>query len=111
MCLSVALRRFLGSSHNQHDPACKHQSAPERRDQDGLLAVGSGLDGGNIDNFFVARVPAPLISKSHDPEKDESDSQQRYRFAVHKISVLSFKLKRPKEICDRTVEFEPFLLL
>jgi hypothetical protein len=107
----VALRRFLGSSHDQRDPTYKHQSAPERGDQDGLWGVGRGLGGSNIDSFRAACVAAPLISKSHDPEKDESDPKKRYRFAVHKISVLSFKLKRPKEICDRTVEIHPFLLL
>jgi hypothetical protein len=106
----VALRRFLGCSHDQHNPTYEHQSAQERGNQDGLLGVGGGLDGANIDNFLAALVAAPLISKSHNPEKDESNPKKRYRFAVHKISVLS-KLKRLKEICDRTVEFEPFLLL
>jgi hypothetical protein len=90
MCPSVALRRFLGSSHDQHNPTYKHQSAQERGRQDGLLVVGRGLDGANIDNFLAAYVAPPSISKSHDPEKDESDPNKRYRFAVHKISVLSF---------------------
>jgi hypothetical protein len=34
-----------------------------------------------------------LVSKSHDPEKDESDPNKRYRFDTHKNSFL-LKLKR-----------------
>lgn len=82
----MALRRFLASSHDQRDPADKHQSAQERRDRDGVLGVGGGLDGANVDNFLPACCAAALISKRHDPEKDESDPKKRYRFAIHKSS-------------------------
>jgi len=81
----VALRRFLGPNRDQRDPAHKHQSAQERRDRDGVLGVGGGLDGANVDNFLGA-CAAALISKSHDTEKDKSDPKKRYRFAIHKSS-------------------------
>jgi hypothetical protein len=81
----VALTRFLASGHDQRDPADKHQSAQERGDRTGLLGVGGGLDGANVDNFLGACAEA-LISKSHDTEKDESDPKKRYRFAIQKSS-------------------------
>lgn len=82
----MALRRFLGSNRDQRDPADKHQSAQERGDRAGLLGVGGGLDGANVDDFLSACAAAALISKSHDPEKDESNSKKRYRLAIQKSS-------------------------
>jgi hypothetical protein len=101
----VALRRFLASSHDQRDPADKHQSAQERRDRVGVLGVGGGLDGANVDNFLGA-CAAALISKSHDTEKDESDPKKRYRFAIHKSSSFLLKLKGLKESAS-VKEFDP----
>jgi hypothetical protein len=96
----VALRRFLGSNRDQRDPAYKHQAAQERRDRDDLLGVGRGLDGANVDNFLAACAAAALMSKSHDAEKDKSDPNKRYRFAVHKVLLpLSFEAETAKETC------------
>lgn len=44
----VALRRFLGSNHDQHNPAYKRQPTHKRRERDGLLGVGSGMEGANV---------------------------------------------------------------
>jgi len=102
----VALRRFLASGRDQRDPADKHQSAQERGDRAGLLGVGGGVDGANIDNFLGACAAAALISKSHDTEKDESDPKKRYRFAIHNSSSFILELKGLKESAS-VKEFDP----
>jgi hypothetical protein len=81
----VPLRRFLGSNYDQDDPAYKHQSAQKRRERDGFLGVCGGMEGTNIDNRLAACVGDALVSKSHDPEKNESDPSMRYRFDRHRI--------------------------
>ena len=60
-------RRLLGSDQHQHDPTDK------RRERDGLLGVGGGMDRANSDNLFPARVGDALIGKSDDSQNDQSD--------------------------------------
>jgi len=47
-----------------------------------------------VDGLLVACTAAPLVSKSHDAEKNESDTDVYYWFSVHKKIPLSSKPKR-----------------
>ena len=79
---------------HQHDPT---EQAPlhrqERRERDGLLGVGGGMDRANIDNLFPARVGDALISKSDDSPKRSERSQQALADGAHSIPSLVTKPK------------------
>jgi hypothetical protein len=52
------------------------------------------LKGPGVEGLLVACIATPLISKSHDAEKDEGDADVYYWFSIHKKVPLSSKRKR-----------------
>ena len=96
MCDPVELRLF-GSNYDQDDSTYKRQSTQDTRERDGLLGVGGGLDGTNIDNLLAACVGDALVGKRYYPEDDQSDSKKHYRIDTHRSPSFVLKPKRLPE--------------
>jgi len=75
---SIALRRFRGSNHNQANSADQRQPARERRERDGLVGVGGGMDRADIGYRLAAGVGDPLIRNSQGSEDDENDPNKGF---------------------------------
>ena len=71
-CTAMSNYAFLAPTSTNTIPPNKRRSTHERRERDGLLGVGGGMDRTNIDNLFAACVGDALVSKSDDSQHDRA---------------------------------------
>ena len=60
---SLELRTFSASNNEQGNSPNQRETAKDRRDRNMLLLVRGGVDGPEIENFFLMGIIEPLIRK------------------------------------------------